>query len=107
MAMKSVFKIFFLIILTFCYVNTVFEFSENEKKANFENESHSYIIEDNSNTKTFLEKSVTHLDTILNIPNQINFSINFVGFSNFSFLQECFYSPAKLYLLYSSLLYFD
>ena len=41
--MKKGLKIFLLIILSCCYFNTVFEFSDTEKKANFENEAHSYI----------------------------------------------------------------
>ena len=41
--MKKQFKILLLILVSFCYGNTVFEFSDTEKKANFENESHVYV----------------------------------------------------------------
>lgn len=37
------FKIIFFTLISCCYLNTVFEFSDNEEKHNFEKETHSYI----------------------------------------------------------------
>ena len=41
--MKKHFKIFLLILISFCYGMTAFEFSDTEKKSNFENESHIFL----------------------------------------------------------------
>ena len=68
--MKKGVKIFLLIILSCCYLNTVFEFSDTEKKINFENETHSYI-----------NKEQVFLQNQLNIAKD-----NFVDFLSFSYI---------------------
>jgi hypothetical protein len=40
---KGYIKILLLILISCCYINTVFEFSDTKKKANFENEIHAYV----------------------------------------------------------------
>ena len=74
--MKSVIKIFLLTLLSCCYINTVFEFSDTEKKANFENESHCYIHQDNNDLTTPTAKTVQHFDIVFDIPHQLNLSAN-------------------------------
>lgn len=44
--MKSYFKIIIFTLISCCYVNTVFEFSDNEEKLNFEKESHCYTYQE-------------------------------------------------------------
>ena len=39
------FKIVFFTLISCCYLNTVFELSDNEEKLNFEKEAHSYIAQ--------------------------------------------------------------
>lgn len=99
-------KILFFSLISCCYLNTVFEFSDIEEKQNFQNETHTYINQftlDLSTTKTILQKQLDYTK---------NFSI-----SEIVFYQKCFskivanynlhkYSepPERLYILYSSLL---
>ena len=65
--MKRGLKIFLLIILSCCYFNTVFEFSDTEKKINFENETHFYIHQDNQSLNITYTKTVKQLDnTVIN-----------------------------------------
>lgn len=77
--MKKGLKILLLIILSCCYINTVFEFSDTEKKANFENEAHTYINKE----QVFLQNHLSiarnnHADFILfsHINNNVFLSEN-------------------------------
>ena len=104
-AMKGHFKIFLLILITCCYANTVFEFSDNEKKTNFENESHCYIQQDNSNLNYTYTKIVKQLDndiiswhSVITSPIASNDTYSFAETKNFS------PPPERLYLCYSVLL---
>lgn len=106
--MKKFFKIFLLALLSCCYINTVFEFSENEKKTNFENETHFYIKQEYNLTQTFSKKAIQYLKNNLNYPLEFTISLIFTKFTYYSFTGEYFYPPPRrLYLLYSSLLYYD
>ena len=69
--MKGYIKIFLLILISCCYVNTVFEFSDTEEKANFENESHAYIQQFNN---LIFAKSVTQNIPHCDIPIQFQFN---------------------------------
>ena len=105
-AMKGHFKIFLLLLITCCYANTVFEFSDNEKETNFKNESHCYIKQTNNNSAEFsVTQSIPISDLIFNIPNQHSFSTDAHSLNSSSFYEKFFYLPPdKIYLLHSSLL---
>ena len=45
-AMNLYFKIIIFSLISCCYINTVFEFSDNEEKLNFEKESHCYTYQE-------------------------------------------------------------
>ena len=106
--MKSVIKILFLLLLSCCYVNTIFEFSDSEKKANFESESHCYIYIDNNDFTTPTVKTVQHFDIAFHLPHSLTISANSIDKDNNSFYNNYFSPPPrKRFLLFSSLLIFD
>lgn len=104
--MKGYIKIVLLILISCCYVNTVFEFSDTEKKANFENETHIYVYQ------TILEVDITEtkiqkqIDTIV-FDSQPKVSFNPVVISkvttNYN-LHKYSEPPERRYILYASLL---
>ena len=103
--MKSVFKILLLTILSCCYLNTVFELCDTEKKANYESESHNYIQQDSHSLSFAFSKTVKQLDN--------NFShilpVNFVAaetVNSFRISYGNYFSPPprKRFILYASLL---
>ena len=103
--MKSVLKILLLTLISCCYLNTVFEFSDNEKKTNFENESHTYIQQDNHNLSVTYTKTVKQLDndiinwhSLTTSPIASNDTFSFAETKNFS------PPPERRYILYASLL---
>ena len=103
--MNRFFKIFLLLLITCCYANTVFEFLDNEKKANFENETHTYIQQDNHNLTETYTKIVKQLDneiiswhSVITSPIASNDTYSFAETKNFS------PPPERLYLRYSVLL---
>ena len=104
--MKSVIKIFLLTLLSCCYINTVFEFSDTEKKDNFENESHIYIHQDNNYLTAPIAKPVQLFDTAFNIPHQLNIFAkckdNICKYSYYKYFKP----PDSLFLLYTSLLFY-
>ena len=104
--MKGYFKIFVLLLITCCYANTVFEFSDKEKENNFENESHCYIQQANNNNAEFsVTQSIPFSDLIFNTPNQHSFLTDALSLNSSSFYENIFYPPPdKIYLLHSSLL---
>ena len=103
--MKKFLKIFLLTVLMCCYVNTVFEFAESEKKANFENESHCYIHQDNSNLTSPTAKTVQHFDIAFVIPHRLELSANWkdIYFNPF-YYKHYPPPPTSLFLRHSSLL---
>lgn len=103
--MKGFLKIFFLLLVTCCYLNTVFEFSDDEKKTNFENESHCYVQEINNNNVEFsVNQNIPFSEGIFNTSHQHNFS-TILSPNSSSFYIKFFYPPPdKLYLLHLSLL---
>ena len=104
--MKSVMKIFLLTLLSCCYINTVFEFSDTEMKANFENESHNYIYQDNNNLTTPIAKAVQHFDIAFDNSHQLNFSAKCKYKKCKYFYYKYFKPPDRLFLLYTSLLFY-
>ncbi len=104
-SMKSVFKIVLLTLISCCYLNTVFEFSDTEKKTNFENETHTYIQQDNHNLNVTYTKTVKQIDNEIiswqtenTFPYVINDAFSFTKVKNFS------PPPERRYILYASLL---
>ena len=102
--MKSIIKIFLLILLSCCYFNTVFEFSESEEKANRENESQLYVHHDNKSKAIFIVKTVPYFNNALIIPYQFILAGALSPFTNNKFLHKYFYPPGGLFLLFRSLL---
>ena len=103
--MKSVFKILLFTILSCCYLNTVFEFSDKEKNANFENETHSYIQQDIQTHFITCVKAVKQVDNVIIgwLP-EINYpvsSANEVRLSQYKYFSP---PPERRYILYASLL---
>ena len=89
--MKKGLKIFLLIILSCCYFNTVFEFSDTEKKVNFENEAHTYINKE----KVFLQNHLSigrncHADFILfsHINQNVFLSENYISNIPYTFQSD-------------------
>ena len=103
--MKEFFKIFLLLLITGCYANTVFEFSDDEEKTNFENESHCYVQLVNTNNIEFsVNQNIPFSNHILYTSQQHNFSTYILLLNSSSFTEKYFYPPpGKLYLLHSSL----
>ena len=104
--MKGLFKIFFLLLITCCYANTVFEFLDNEKKSNFDNESHCYVQQINNNNVEFtVHQNILFSDFILNTVPYYNFSAPFLSHYISPFTKRfCNPPPDKLYLLHLSFL---
>lgn len=104
--MKGYFKLLILILISCCYINTVFEFSDTEKQANFENESHLYIQQCNNLTFTnSLTQSIPHCDINCDTPIQCHLSAVLPAFKCNSLYKSSFFSkPDRLFILYSSYL---
>lgn len=105
--MKAYIKIVLLFLISFCYVNTVFEFSEIEEKSNFENENHIYIQKfENDSFSYNIAQNVT--DCNINWDETILFHLDgFLSVSNecVSFYKNSFFPKRdKLFILYSSYL---
>lgn len=104
--MKGYIKIFLLILISCCYVNTVFEFSDTEEKANFENESHAYIQQfSNITLVNSVTQSIPHCDINCDTPIQCHLSVILPASKCNSFYKSSFFSkPDRLFILYSSYL---
>lgn len=103
--MKSFFKIILLTLISCCYLNTVFEFSDTEKKANFENETHAYIQQDTQNLNVTYTKAVKQLDNVI-VSWQTAITFPLIANDAFSFAETKNFSPPpkRRYILYASLL---
>ena len=104
--MKSYTKIVLLILISCCYANTVFEFSDIEEKANFENESHAYIQQFNNQIfVNSVAQSMPHC--VINYDTPIQFHLNGIlpASKCISFYKSSFFPKRdKLFILYSSFL---
>ena len=65
-SLKKYFKILLLTLATCCYFNTVFEFSDTEKKTNFEKETHVYIHTEKE-TIAHSAKIEKHIDELVQL----------------------------------------
>ncbi len=100
------FKIFFFSLISCCYLNTVFEFSDIEEKQNFQNETHIYIYQsalDISITKTESQKQ-SNTAIFFSTP-EIVFTQKYISkkVSNYN-LRKYSEPPERRYILFSSLL---
>jgi hypothetical protein len=104
--MKSIFKTLLLSIVSCCYLNTVFEFSDNEKESNFKNETHCYVQQtSNKSFEITATQSVPLYDIIFNIPTQFSFPSNQLSLNYISFYEKYFSPPPqRLFILHSSFL---
>ena len=95
-------KFILLLLTSFCYFASIFEWDSNECKQNYAKEDHSYV----ACVKT-VENSDTHIGTPIELPT---FFVNiepsyFVSPKPVLFTFVCDYDPPdKIYLLHSSLL---
>lgn len=104
--MKKQFKILLIILVTFCYGNTVFEFSDTEKKVNFENESHVYVQQNhNRDFDNDVMQSFPHFDIISYTPFFFNLSSTLISSKDNLYFKKSFIPPPnRLFLLNSSFL---
>lgn len=103
--MKSYFKIIIFTLISCCYLNTVFEFSDNERKENFENEAHNYIQQDTQTLNATYSKIVLQLNkvTINKQTETVNPVIVCVSGGNCK-TDYVLPPPESRYILYSSLI---
>jgi hypothetical protein len=100
------FKIFLLTLISFCYGMTVFEFSDTEKKSNFENESHLYVQQhhDYSFENADLQ-TVPYFDITYDYPIRFCFDSTPIPSKDYLIYQKTFIQPPdRLFLLHSSFL---
>lgn len=104
--MKSFFKIIIFTLISCCYGNTVFEFSDNEEKLNFEKESHCYTYQetfklDFSQTTTQNNVVVVAFDFQ---PQIVFYPVITSKIIANNYPNKFFQPPQKRYILYASLL---
>ncbi|PWA10499.1 hypothetical protein DB891_04520 [Flavobacterium laiguense] len=104
--MKGYIKIVLVILISCCYVNTVFEFSDTEEKVNFENESHAYIQQFSNQTfANIVTQSIPHCDINCDTLIQLHLSAILPASKCISsYKNSSFPKPDKLFILYSSFL---
>ncbi|MBG6110634.1 hypothetical protein IWX84_001514 [Flavobacterium sp. CG_9.10] len=100
------FKILFFTLISCCYLNTVFEFSDNEENLNFEKETHSYISQntlklDISETTTQKKVAVVESDFLAKI---IFYPVVFSEKTSKNYQNKFSQPPQRRYILYASLL---
>lgn len=100
------FKILFFTLISCCYLNTVFEFSDNEEKLNFEKETHSYISQNTIKldiTETTTQKKVTVVESNFK-PKIVFFPVVISKTTTNNFQNKFSEPPQRRYILYASLL---
>ena len=104
--MKKHFKIFLLTLISFCYGMTVFEFSDTEKKSNFENESHVYVQQHHDYDFEIADlQTIPHFDITCAYPILFHFDLDLIPSRDYLIYQKTFIKPPdRLFLLYSSFL---
>ncbi|CAA9202409.1 hypothetical protein FLACOL7796_04256 [Flavobacterium collinsii] len=100
------FKILFFTLISCCYLNTVFEFSDNEERLNFEKETHSYISQNTLKLdipETTTQKKVVVVDSYFF--SEITFYPVVLSKTTTNNYQNNFSPPPqRRYILYASLL---
>ena len=103
--MKAILKIILLTLISCCYLNTVFEFSDREKKTNYENESHTYIQQASQNLNVTYTKAINQLDNVfISWQTEITFSPIDNDALSFAETKTLFPPPERRYILYCSFL---
>ncbi|SEF84580.1 hypothetical protein SAMN04488130_103147 [Flavobacterium urumqiense] len=100
------FKILFFTLISCCYLNTVFEFSDNEEKLNFEKETHSYIYQNTLNlniSETKTEKKVAVFKSDFQ-PKIVFYPVIISKAITNNFENKFNQPPQRRYILYASLL---
>ena len=104
--MKRYIKIVLLILISCCYVNTVFEFSDIEEKQNFDKESHCYISQ-NTLKLNIPETTTQSKVTVFKSDDQpriVLFPVIISKITTNNYLNEFFLPPQKRYIIHASLL---
>ncbi|WP_309613091.1 hypothetical protein [Flavobacterium sp.] len=92
-------------LISCCYFNTVFEFSDVEKKSNFENEAHNYIQQDTQTLNTTYSKIVLQLDKVIINEQTETVNLFIVCFNDSNYKTDyALPPPERRYILYSSLI---
>ena len=104
--MKKHFKIFLLALISFCYGMTVFEFSDIEKKSNFENESHIYVQQHHDYSFEQADiQTVPHFAVTSIYPIRFCFDSALIQSKDYVSYRKAFIQPPdRLFLRYSSFL---
>ncbi len=104
--MKKPFKIFLFALISFCYGMTVFEFSDTEEKANFENESHIYVQQHHDYSFEQVDiQTIPHFDITSNYPIRFCCDSALIPSKDYLIYQKTFTQPPKrLFLRHSSFL---
>ena len=100
------FKILFFTLISCCYLNTVFEFSDIEEKQNFQKESHCYIYQDIlkldlAQTTTQSKAAVVEFDFQ---PQIVHYYVIASKRTINNFEHKSLKPPQKRYILFASLL---
>lgn len=104
--MKSYFKIILITLISCCYLNTVFEFSDTERRANFENETHNYIQQDTQTISNTYSKITLQPDKVIVYKQTRTFNPFIVYINDTSNYKTDYFlpPPEHRYIYYCSLI---
>lgn len=100
------FKIIFLTLISCCYINTIFEFSDIEEKRNFEKESHSYLSQETLKLdipKTTTQNKVADVESDFQ-PRIVLYPVVISKITTNNYQNNLSQPPQRRYILYASLL---
>ena len=100
------FKILLFTLISCCYINTVFEFSDNEEKLNFEKESHSYVYQNALKlniSETTTQKKVVIVESDFQ-PKIIFYPVVISKTTTNNYQNKFSQPPQRRYILFASLL---
>ena len=103
--MNSFFKIIIFTLISCCYGNTVFEFSDNEEKLNFEKESHCYTYQET--LKLDFSQTTSQNYVVFDSdfqPQIVYYPVIASKIIANNYPNKFFQPPQKRYILYASLL---
>lgn len=104
--MKSFFKIIIFTLISCCYINTVFEFLDNEEKLNFEKESHCYTYQETLKldfSQTTTQNNVVVIESDFQ-PQTTLYPVIASNITANNYQNKFFQPPQRFYIFYSSLL---
>lgn len=100
------FKILFFTLISCCYINTVFEFSDNEEKLNFEKESHCYTYQETLKldfSQTITQNKIVAVESNFQ-PQTVHYPVVISKTTTNNHLNKFCQPPQRRYILYASLL---